>query len=203
MQEVPTWVPALRALSSEGSTGLGAWGLEWTQKAQAARLAQWAGGLAGAGRHPGVGWELQGCACSDLLFSEGGDDSEPAPWPEALSAAQPSCGLAAPPRSPGFLHGGFAALDTWEGRAQRSQLVCERECGQGERPWCPPQPGSGHVRLSRIPQFDQTRWQPRDGASGDRNVTRASVDGIPGPIEMSGLLRPTAQRLRSGSHSAV
>ena len=62
--------PFVGRLSSEGDMGSGGvgFGVDTRGPERPGRLPA---GLAGAGRPPGGGVGLRGCACSDLLFSEG------------------------------------------------------------------------------------------------------------------------------------
>lgn len=76
-------------LSSEGDTGSGVWGLEWTPEAQSGLGACLLGWRVQAGP-PGAGWGSGAAPAVTCSSQRGRDDSEPAPRPEALSAAQPS-----------------------------------------------------------------------------------------------------------------
>lgn len=125
--------PSGRRLSSEGDTGSGVWGLEWTPEAQSGLGACPLGWRVQAGS-PGVGWGSGAAPAVTCSSRRGRDDSEPAARPEALSAAQPSYELtllAVAPASSmeGLFLEGLLLLTLGRGSPEESVPVCERESG--------------------------------------------------------------------------
>ena len=81
----------------------------------------------------GVGWGSRAGPAVTCSSRRGGDDSEPAPWPEALSAAQPSWEqmflLASAPASSmeGLFLEGLLLWTLGRGSTKESVTICERE----------------------------------------------------------------------------
>lgn len=107
------------------------WGLEWTPEAQSCLGACPLGWRVQAGP-PGMGWGSGAAPAVTCSSQKGRDDSEPAPRPEALSVAQPSCELTllavAPASSTeGLFLEGLLLLTLGRGSAEESVPVCEQE----------------------------------------------------------------------------
>lgn len=104
-----------------------------------------------------------------------------------LSRAGSRCSSSPQPRLPPWrdFYSRVCCSGHLGGGAQRSQLPSVSVRARAGRVTLVPasQPGSGHVGLSTSPQVrSDSLAAQRDGASGDRNMKRASVDGIPGGL---------------------